>query len=262
MGVLGKLFGAGMGFMFGGPLGAVIGGALGHQYDKSENKNRRSAVDNNTASNFQNSSHPDYSHQEYQTIFMVSLISMAAKIAKADGNVTREEVLVLDNFLRDQLRMNTEDRKVASKIFNQAKNQSNSYTDFAKEFAQLFRENRDMLVIMIDLLFKIAIADGIIDAAEQSMIEDIAGIFNLNSAEFDQVRSFYTTDTDKYYRILGCTSKSSNAEVKKAYRTLAIQYHPDKIISQGLPDDFMEFATEKLQTINDAYDKIKKERGI
>jgi DnaJ like chaperone protein len=264
MGILGKVLGAGLGFVVGGPLGAVIGGALGHQYDRSQGRSAGpeqlyTTYDNPAA---QQARAQSYATEDYQTLFMVSLISMAAKIAKADGYVAKAEIAVLDTFLKHDLHMTSSERKIASRIFNEAKDYHGDHTSFARQFYQLSASNPQLLSAMVHLLFKIAAADGKIDPIETGMIHQIAGIFQLRPEEYEQIRSFYVKASDHYYAILGCTPSSSDEEIKKAYRKLATEYHPDKIVSKGLPEDFIQFANQKLKEINQAYAHIKKERNL
>ena len=253
MGILGKVVGAGLGFMVGGPLGAVLGGSLGHQYDAAQTtrQNKRKFIGAG-----------QQSMQDYQAIFMVSLISMAAKISKADGHVSAAEISVLDDFLKNELRLSAQERQTASRIFNQAKQYHGDYADFAREFHTISSGNHQLLVTMLHLLFRIAASDAQVNPAEQEMIHNIARIFNLSAGEFDQIKSFYIKETSGSYKILGCTPASSDEEIKKAYRKLAHEYHPDKILAKGLPEDFVKFANQKLKEINEAYDRIKKERAI
>ena len=263
MGVLGKVVGAGLGFMVGGPLGAVIGGAVGHQYDRSKDQAGTREIPYTTydrSHEKQQARARQFATDDYQTLFMVSLISMAAKIAKADGYVAAEEIAVVDAFLKDELHMTSSERKVASRIFNEAKDYHGDHTSFARQFYRLSADNPQMLSAMVHLLFKIAAADGKIDPAETGMIHEISRVFNLRQEQYDQIRSFYVKETGHYYAILGCSPSSTDEEIKKSYRKLANEYHPDKIVSKGLPEDFTEFANQKLKEINEAYSHIKKER--
>ncbi|MCB0281993.1 MAG: TerB family tellurite resistance protein [Calditrichaeota bacterium] len=255
MGFWGKAIGAGMGFMVGGPIGAIIGGAIGHTFDAEENKRRYFEYENN--------SWPEVEQEfDRQYLFYVSLASLAAKMAKADGVVTTEEIRAFDQFLRVELGLNVDERKNIATIFNEAKNSPEEATAIAMQFKQLIGFQYDVLDMMIRLLFKIALADGELHPSEETFIKNIAAVFGISQAQFMQIRALYFKESDRAYQILGVSRSASNDEIKKAYRSLVREYHPDKIQAKGVPEDFMKVAHEKMAEINQAYDQIRKERGI
>lgn len=266
MGLLGALFGGTVGFMLGGPLGAMIGGAIGAQSSGGATVGggaRRMAGAG--------------SAQNAQSAFLVAVISLAAKVCKADGHVCEAEVRAFDAFLRDNLRMPADERRFASKIFNEARDSHVPAEDFARQVRTLLGGHPDRLRDIVTVLLQIAHADGSLHAAEDRLIASIAREMGLTDHDYQQCKAFFggaggsrgasgrpasagaaTTD----YEVLGLTPAATEDEIKKAYRGIAREYHPDVLQSKGLPEDFMNFAKEKLQKVNESYDRIKKERGF
>lgn len=280
MGFWGKALGVGFGFMFGGPIGAIIGGALGHMYDKEADQGAaRLGGGRITCPRCSNTITPgfdghcpvcgsDLSHaslhntQDRQFVFYVSLASLAAKMAKADGVITEDEVRAFDHFIRDELKIPTEERKIIAKLFNEAKQSAEDPLAIASQFKDLIGYQPQVLQTMVHLLFRISMADGKFHPAEEKFIHQIANIFGLSQTEYDQIQALFIKQNGHAYQILGVTPESSNYEVKSAYKKLVREYHPDKLIAKGVPEDFVKIANEKMAEINSAYDQISKERGL
>jgi DnaJ like chaperone protein len=112
------------------------------------------------------------------------------------------------------------------------------------------------------VLFQVAAADGELHPAEEQAITNIRDIFRLTDGQFDSIRARYFKNDDKYYRMLNCTPHSTDDEIKKSYKKLAREFHPDTVISKGLPDEFIQFATRRFQEIQGAYEQIRKTRGL
>lgn len=260
MGLLGTLFGGTVGFMVGGPLGMIIGGAIGSQaggnvVDPGAGARGRGRARLGQAGAF----------QDTQTTFLITVISLAAKVAKADGRVTREEVQAFDAFLRDNLRMSGEDRRMASRIFNEARDSGIPASQLARQARGILGPFPDRLRDLVTLLLQIAHADGQLHPAEEKLIREIARDLGLSDRDYQECRAHFGANgptPDSAYEILGVPPGSTEAVVKKAYRDIAREYHPDVLQSKGLPEDFMQFAKEKLQKVNEAYDVIKKDRGF
>lgn len=255
MGFWGKAIGAGMGFIVGGPIGAIIGGAIGHTFDAEDQRHRYFEYDDNTW--------PEVDREfDRQYLFYVSLASLAAKMAKADGVVTSDEIKAFDHFLRVDLGLSVDERKNIATIFNEAKNSPEDATAIAMQFKQLIGYQTDVLEMMIQLLFRIALADGSMHPAEDAFIQQMASIFGLSQMHYQRIKALYIRENDRAYQILGVDRNASNEEIKKAYRSLVREYHPDKMQSKGVPEDFLKVAHEKMSEINQAYDQISKERGM
>jgi DnaJ like chaperone protein len=115
---------------------------------------------------------------------------------------------------------------------------------------------------MIDILFRVALADGALHMAEEQLIQSAANIFKFSNDAYLKFKSRYAPDSDKYYTILGCSKSDPDDKIKKQYRKLVRDYHPDTIASKGLPDEFVTFANDKFREIQEAYETVKKERGL
>ncbi len=257
MGFWGKAIGAGMGFMVGGPLGAIAGGFIGHAFDvESENEMRRYTPN-------EDASWPEVENEfDRQYLFYVSLASLAAKMAKADGLVTRDEIKAFDDFLSFDLGLSVEERRTIAKIFNQAKDSPEDAAAIARQFAQLIGFKPDVLQMMMELLFKIALADGTVHKNEETYLQQIAAVFGFSPVEYGQIRALYIQENDRAYQILGVSRTASESEIKKAYHKLVKENHPDKLQARGVPEDFLKIAQEKMAEINQAYADICKERGF
>jgi len=265
MGLLGALFGGTVGFMLGGPLGAMIGGAIGAQSGGSirvEDWQRRAAGPGRLGA------------RDAQSAFLVAVISLAAKVCKADGRVSPAEVRAFDLFLRDNLGMPADERRHAARVFNEARDSDVPASAFARQIGMVLAGQPDRLRDIVTVLLHIAHADGSLHRAEEDLIRSITRDMGLTDRDFDQCRAFFAGGprgpsgrpaaavAADDYKVLGLTPDAGDAEVKKAYRKIAREYHPDVLQSKGLPEDFMAFAKEKLQKVNEAYDRIKRQRGM
>jgi DnaJ like chaperone protein len=119
-----------------------------------------------------------------------------------------------------------------------------------------------MIEMMIDILLRVGVADGVLHASEQALIERAVDIFNFDQNRYNQLKFKYAGVSDQAYHVLGCNPDDSIDTIKKRYRKLVQDYHPDKIASKGLPEEFNQLAHDKFREIQDAYDTIKKERNL
>jgi DnaJ like chaperone protein len=248
MGWFGKLAFGSMGMLFGGPLGAIAGAALGHHLiDKKETPIRAPKRLG--------------PQEQSQAAYFVSIFSILGKLAKADGVVTRDEIAVVNEFIA-HLNMPERERQFAKQVFNEAKASSYSIDVFATQFYQMSRHQPTILLSFLDVLFRLAAADGTLHPAEEAVLNRMKAIFQISDIQFNNLKSVYFKDTDKYYRVLNCTPQSSNQEIKANYKKLVKDFHPDTIISKGLPEEFTQFATERFREIQGAYEQIRQERNL
>jgi DnaJ like chaperone protein len=126
----------------------------------------------------------------------------------------------------------------------------------------VFRTQPHIIALMMDVLFRVGAADGRLSDAEDQTLRSAARIFNVSDIEFNRLKSKYVRSADKYYAVLKCDETASNEEIKKQYRKLVTEYHPDKIQAKGLPEEFIKFANDKFAEIQEAYDQIRKKRGF
>jgi DnaJ like chaperone protein len=243
---MGKIIGGSVGFMLAGPLGAVAGVALGAIYDAGTGSSR---VRLNSG-------------EEAHLTYFVAAFSMLAKLAKADGVVSREEIAVVSRFMKENLGLDSEGEKLAIRIFNQAKTSPDRFEDYAVQFYSIFSARREIIISMFDILMAVASADGVIHPNEERMLNSAARIFHINSGQYGRIKESRQGGVDRYYAILGCSRSDTNETIKKRYRRLATEFHPDKIIAKGLPEEFITFAKSKFQEIQEAYEKVKEERGL
>ncbi|MDX8392272.1 MAG: TerB family tellurite resistance protein [Mariprofundaceae bacterium] len=246
---LGAGIGAGIGMVVGGPVGAAIGAWLGSSVSGRSARGGAGGIGM-------------HDPQAAQTTFFVALFSMLAKMAKADGKVTSEEADVVNHFAKNMLKMDAEDRKAAKDIFTNALDDQYSIYDYADQYRQI-APNHQMQEMIYRLLFSVAFSDKSLHPAEDEILKQIPARLGLDDSYYRILMDEFhgqSTDLSGSYDILGCTSESTDSEVKKAYRKLCMEYHPDKIGSKGLPDGFMKFAEEQMHQINESYSAIMDSR--
>lgn len=241
MSIWGKILGGAAGFALGGPLGAMLGAVAGHAVDRFR------------------ATQQEPGDPTRSIAFTIGVIVLSAKMAKADGVVTRDEI---DAFKR-VFRVPENEAANVSKVFNQARRDSAGFEPYAKQLAGMFHDNPAVLEELLNCLAYIAHADGKIHPAEQEFLQAISAIFGLDQVAFERATAtrFDTTGADPY-RILGLPRDAGEVEIKSTYRKLVRENHPDKLMAQGVPEEFIELANRKLADINAAYDTIQKEHGF
>jgi DnaJ like chaperone protein len=251
MGWFGKLTLGSMGMLFGGPLGAIAGAALGHHLiDKQVDRADRVSEPVSFRA-----------RERAQAAYFVSIFSILGKLAKADGLVTRDEIAIVEEFIT-HMNMPEHERQFARQVFNESKSSVYSIDDFAQQVYEINRHQPSILFSFLDVLFKLVAADGKLHPAEESAMTGIKNIFHISDQQFNNLKAVYFKDVDRYYKILNSTPSSSNEEIKANYKKLAKDFHPDRVISKGLPEEFVRFATKRFQEIQEAYEKIKSERKL
>ena len=194
--------------------------------------------------------------------FFVAAFSMLAKLVRVDGHISSEEIDTIEKFMQEDLNLGYGSRQAAVNIFHAAIDSAQTFEDFATQFAHSFQHQPRLLELMIDVLLRVALADGVLSNDEERLILSAAHIFGFSDERYRQLRSEHVADTEKYYSVLGCRPEDSDDQIKKQYRKLVFEYHPDKIVSKGLPDEFIKLAQTKFNEIQEAYDHIRQERGI
>ncbi len=206
--------------------------------------------------------------EDLENQFMTTTFSMLGKMAKADGVVSKATLVVVDQYMRNDLQFNEVRRNRAIKIFNDAKDSTVSFEQYAQQFYESFKEAKAIPQHMFQLLVRVASADGPISANRERLIASAVRIFQIDPYTHAQLRGFYfpgsasADSIDKHYAVLKCKPEDSIEEIKTKYRKLTMEYHPDRIQSKGLPEDFMKFSTQKFQEIQKAYETVKRERGF
>lgn len=254
MGWFERILGGTIGFTLGGPLGAVLGAVAGDLLLTR----RVPEIEAPKRPGRPGPSRDD----ELRTVYFVATFSMLGKLAKADGRVSRQEIAVVESFIQDQLRLDAEHRKFAIGVFREAKDSAHQFGEFARQFGGVFATEPLMLESMLELLVRVSMADGHLHPSEDRLLAEAARCFGFSDAHYESVRARLVPQTDGYYRTLGLSRQASDDELRRTYRRLALEYHPDKIIAKGMPEEFVEVAKKKFQEIQQAYDAIKQARGI
>jgi len=251
MGWIGKIIGGTLGFAIGGPLGAIAGAAFGHAFDRTAEEMDVQEVS---------------SRQETDTAqftFFVAVFSMLAKLAKTDGEISRGELDTIQRFMLYDLKLEPQSRMFAANVFNAALQSPNTFEEFASQFYGQFHSEPQLLEMMIDILLRVAVSDGAMSDSEERLIRSAVRIFGFSEAVYEKIRSRYVQKTfDRYYAVLGVNPTDTNEAIKSRYRKLVMEYHPDRVVARGLPEEFGKFAQDKFREIQEAYEKIRKERGF
>lgn len=260
MSIWGKILGGAAGFAVGGPIGALIGAVAGHAVDAF--RDAQLAPAGGPQGRF--AEPPDHMAQDdraptRQIAFTIAVIVLGAKMAKADGVVSRSEI---DAF-KEVFRIPAHEMRNVGRLFDRARNDAEGFEPYARQIAAMFRKGSPVLEDLLDGLFHIAKADGTVDEGELGYLRRVALIFGFSAHEFERIRAGHLgPDKGDPYEILGVDRTMSNAEIKAAWRRLIRENHPDRLIAQGLPREFVALANEKMAIINAAYDRIARERGI
>jgi DnaJ like chaperone protein len=192
------------------------------------------------------------------TVFTIAIIALSAKMAKADGVVTEEEVQAF----QQTFRTTPQEEANVRRVFNLARQDTAGYEVYAKQIARLFAGRPAVLEDIMDGLFEIAKADGILHPGELEFLKTVAEIFGFAPNEFRRIRATHFRDTGDPYVILGIGYMASEEEIRQTYRRLVRENHPDSMIGRGVPEKFVRMATEKLAAINEAYSQVLEERGL
>ena len=237
MAKLGKWIGGGLGWAFGGPIGALMGFFIGTVVDSM-----------NTA---------EYKVQTTQSgDFTASLIVLAAAIMKADGKIMKSELEYVKTFFIQNFGIEDTNNKL--KILKEVLYKDIDVRAVCMQIS--YYMDYSSRLQLLHFLFGLANADNNIDVREEKLIQEISKILGISDNEYQSIKAMFIQDNDKYYKILEIGENASNEDIKKAYRQMALKYHPDKVTHLG--EQYQKAANEKFQQVNMAYNALKKERGI
>jgi DnaJ like chaperone protein len=241
MGMFGKWLGGGLGFVMGGPIGGLLGFLVG------------SVIDGATQDSSAYTSRPA---RITQGDFSMSLLVLVAAVMKADGKVVKSELDYVKQFFVRQF--GQESAKEAVLMLKDIIKQDIPVRDICIQISR----NMDYAsrLQLLHLLFNVSLADSTINPREIELLEKISGAMGVASNDFLSIKNMFIPETDSSFKILEIEPASTNEEVKKAYRRMAMKYHPDKVSHLG--DEFRKSADEKFKSVNEAYEKIKKERDM
>lgn len=194
-----------------------------------------------------------------QVAFSIAIIALSAKMAKADGVVTDSEVVAF----RELFEIPPDDATHVARLYNLAKQDVAGFEAYAGQIKKLFSEDDDILEDVMDGLFHIAKADGVVHELEIEFIERIAEIFGIGVRDFERIRLRHLAPpSGDPYVVLGASSEWADDKLKRHYRELLKEYHPDRMVSRGVPPEFLKIANDRMATINEAWQFIKAERGL
>ena len=235
----GKIGGAAAGLLVGGPAGGILGLMAGHfAVDVWLDDDRPS---------------------EKELAFTVGVIALGAKMAKADGVVVEDEIRAF----REVFKVPSDDLHNVARIFDMARKDVAGFESYAKQLADLMKDDKPILEDVIDGLFHIAKADNILHPKEIAFLEAVSQIFGFSEAAFEQIKARHVRDIESDpYHVLGIGRDAKDEDIKSHYRKLVKDNHPDILMGRGVPEAFLAIASERLKAINEAYEVIARERGL
>jgi DnaJ like chaperone protein len=239
----GKWVGGGLGWAFGGPIGALVGFMFGSMFDGG--------------SNSESQQHPYQEGGPTQSgDFSMSLLVLSAAVMKADGTVKKSELDYVRQFFTTNF--GAEKAKQHMLVLRELVKKDINVQDVSYQIGQYMDYSSRLQ--LLHYLFGIALADGFVDSTEINLIQSISGYMRIAAGDFNSVKAMFVKDIESAYKILEIDSSASNEDIKKAYKRMAVLYHPDKVSHLG--GDIQKSAEEKFQKLNAAYDELKKQRGI
>lgn len=258
--VLFKIIGVIAGYYFFGFFGAILGWFVGSFFD------RMRAYGSGAINPLQNALR--------QTVFLETVFISMGKLAKADGQVSQDEIAHVEQFMQ-KLNMTAEHRQQAIALFKRGADPAFDIEPTYQRFMSVCGHTKNLKEVLLVYLIVMAVADGHFHPAEEALLTDIASRLGYDQAAFKHMMDMVLNQShfggqqvntaaalDDAYKALGVTKDSTDAEIKRAYRKLMSQYHPDKLMGQGMPEDMIAMATEQAKEIQLAHDLIKKTRNI
>tara|TARA_R110002111_G_scaffold71793_4_gene114996 strand:+ start:828 stop:1601 length:774 start_codon:yes stop_codon:yes gene_type:complete len=251
----GKILGGIFGYMTFGALGALLGVYIGHKFDTG------------LASNPFDPEH----QQKIKNTFFKASFAVMGHIAKADGQVSKEEIQMAERVMA-QMELSPAMKQQAIAEFNRGKQAEFDLDAEINGFKQSCQRQKNLVRMFIEIQLQAAFADGKLDDSEDVILLHICGKLGIPQFAYEQLKRMLgasqrrgshqqtRTTPEESYAILGVEETATDAEVKKAYRRLISQHHPDKLVSKGLPDEMMKIAKEKTQQLTEAYDTIRELR--
>jgi DnaJ like chaperone protein len=285
----GKIFGGAFGFLVGGPIGALLGATVGHTFDrglKGIERDPPGGAGARQRAGWQWGGQRQR-RERAQAAFFAATFAVMGRLAKVDGRVSRNEIEVAEAVMR-QMRFTSAQRETAIRLFNEGKSPDFDLDGVVGQFRDECRRHPSLIQFFLEIQIEAAHADGEMTRAEEEVLLHICRILDFPVERFrllvrmmrggrrahressrrpgeggqqhrPGVQGMSLADA---YSVLGVNREASNDEVKKAYRRLMSQHHPDKLVSRGLPDEMIEKAKEKSQDISRAYEIIRAQRGL
>ncbi len=261
---MGKIIGAFIGYTMGGFFGLLLGIYLGHQVDK-----RIPSIAGGLLVGAVNKH-----QQQVQRTFFEATFTVMGHIAKVDGQVSEQEIQLARQIMQ---RMNLDEAATheAMELFSRGKSQDFDLDTMLQSLAQVARRNHNLMRMFIEIQLAAGFADGSLAEAERSVLLKICSVLGFSQAEYERIEAMIKAqihgqqpgrtkglDLSDAYAILSIDASATDSEVKRAYRRLTSQHHPDKLAAKGLPKEMMKMAEEKTHEIRTAYERIREERGF
>ncbi|GGI69970.1 co-chaperone DjlA [Shewanella gelidii] len=258
MRIWGKFFGGAIGFMFGKVVGAIIGIWLGHQWDKRASQFAGMMKDSKSR----------------QALFFNSTFAVMGHVAKASGQVTEVDIKIA-TALMDQMNLTGQARVDAQQAFREGRDSDFDLAACIKAFRLISMGRKELLQMFLEIQIQTALSDGELHPKEHAILLVVAKGLGFSKTQLDDMLKrwqaefkFHTQGqteqvsiTDAYH-LLGMAASASDQDIKRAYRKLMNEHHPDKLVAKGLPEEMMELAKQKAQDIQTAYDRVKTDRGM
>jgi DnaJ like chaperone protein len=253
MKIWGKIVGGTAGFAIGGPIAALLGVMAGHAVDHLVAQNAGDGTE--IATPIDPREHPGLR----EIAFTIGVIALGAKMARVDGEVTRDEVEAFQSFFH----VPPGEEKNVQRFFDLAKRDASGFEPYARQVAALFPDAPEVLENVLEGLFDIAKADGTVGGEELAYLAKVASLFGLGSERFDRARAAALGDVEcEPCVVLGIDPLATDEQIREAWLRQVRAHHPDRLIAQGLPEEAIRVANRKLALINDAYDRLRKQRGL
>ena len=243
MAKFGKWIGAGLGAFTFGPIGAIIGFTVGSMFDGGTSQGKRGTT-------------TGFPGRTTSGGYVASLLVLVAAVMKADGKVLKSELDYVKNFMVHNF--GEASAVEAIKMLKELLQQTIPVDDVSQQIRQ--HMNYSARLQLVHFMFGIAQADGHVHKSEQQLIEHICRQMGISTSDFESIQAMFIKNTESDFKILEIERTATDTELKKAYRRMAMKYHPDKVSHLG--EDFQNAAKEKFQKVNQAYQNIKKERKI
>lgn len=267
----GKLFGGALGLMLGGPIGGLLGVALGHKLDNRGSKPRFS----------RHMLFGGSRRERKQGAFFATTFSVMGYLAKVDGRITEREIELAERVMT-RMELNQEMRDLAIQLFNEGKQPGFAIDDVLEQFRRLCRRNYMLVWMFIEIQMAAAYADGEPNPAERNLLIHICGRLGIAEQDFARLEQMIRaerhyggtyrdtgrrttpvrTSLNDAYALLNITPEADVDAIKKSYRRMMNQHHPDKLVAKGLPEEMMKLASQKTHEIKTAYEQIRRQRGF
>jgi len=253
-----SVLGGALGYMIGGPLGAMLGVAFAGNLSKGKSNFHGSAKNYRPGDK-----------QRVQAAFFSSVFSVMGYIAKVDGKVSKSEILLAQQVMQ-HMQLSEDMQKVAKELFNQGKKKDFNLDEVLEQFLAECHRRTHLVRMFLEIQIQATYADGVLDDKEHDALKYIAQKLHFPIHELKILIQQFSATSNKTnqltvedaFVILGVDKSLTDKELKRAYRRLLAQHHPDKLVSKGLPEEMIKLANQKTQEIISAYELIKKHRGI